>query len=549
MSEDGKLPLKIYYLPIALFFASIFLRLSINGFNLPHPGDLKSVDAFLHAVNTDWVATSHQITKAPPYLAFGHKDVVFFHPPILYLIPAAMTMWTGLESHNTVWFFAAFVSALPILILYIIGDRVFNSKAVGILSSALFVLPATNPTSFLMPQIFRLYWLYPSYIGLWNVTVGKTLFVVQLWLIWELWNKPRGWVSLLLGITTGAQVLSHIPETVMIMPLIAAAYIQILKKDFKGNLRHLLLFSFPTGVSFIAFLPKLLGVWLKTKPIAAPGAAPQLLDAFYFLEIFWTSTLVLYVVGLLLLLYRWRENRYWLGVNVYVLLWLGVVPLFFTNVEYFGKLRFVVPFVAFPVAAFGAARVIDLAWKKTPLIRCKEGYKKAIFAYAVLIFIVSGLPQYNVMKQRMLFEELTTEKYDAMLWIQENTAKDSKILLIDGFNIASGLYSKRVTFQRNWSEYTDEIEDFENGGYHSMVFYGRWLEELHNLPYERSFFSYGYHHLPESPVSTDSFDYAVMWDFSEKAKRYNAAIKASLSTAGFKTVYEKESIVIMEKIR
>jgi hypothetical protein len=544
--EKAKAPSRFYYIVVVLFFAALWFRLSVDGFSLSYPGNLKSVDAFLHSLNTAWVAASHQIQIAPFYLANGHSDVLFFHPPLLYPVPAVMSMWTGIEAHNTVWLYAAFVSALPILIFYIIGDRVFDSKKVGILASAIFLLPATN---LMFPQAYQLYWAFPSYIGLWNTVLGKTLFAIQLWLLWELWTEPRDWVSLLLGIVTGAQILSHIPETTIAAPLIGAAYFKILKSDFKINSRHLLLFAIPSGASFFAFLPKLLGVWLISKPIVAT-TVPSLPENLYFMKIFWWPMLVLYVIGLFLLLNQWRNNRYWLGVNLYVIMWLGIIPLFLGNEEYFGKLRFVVPIVAFPAVAFGAEKLIDGLWKMSPGWRFREGGKKIAILFVVLLFIASGLAQHNAMKERMSFEEMTKEKYEAMLWIQQNTEPESKILLLDGFNIASGVYSKRVTFQRDWVEYTNVIEEFDGTGQVSTTFLGRWLEEMHNLPYERTFFSYGYRPLPlESPVGPNIFDFIVMWDFSEEAEGYNMAARSQLGQQGFEQVYIHGGVTIMEKLQ
>jgi hypothetical protein len=536
----------IYYLVLVAFFAAIFFRLSINGFDLPYPGNLKSVDAFLHAINSEWVAESGQISNAPPFLSSGYDDVVFFHPPLLYLIPSAMTLWTGLKSHNTIWLFAAIASALPILILFLIGERIFNSKKIGVLGSVLYLLPATNLS---FPETFQLYWIFPSYIGAWNLVIGKTLFAIQLWLIWELWNKPRTWNSLLLGIVTGAQILSHIPETTLAIGLIIPAYLRALKDNYKRNLNLLLLFIIPSGAAFIAFLPKLLGVWVKTKPVVIQEGSLNVLENFNFIEIFWSPLLILYVVGLIILLYNWRDNRYWLSVNAYVFLWLGLMPLFFTNREYFGKLRFLVPLVVFPVTAFGITSIIAFFFEKVPSIRSKESFKTIFYIFVALVFIVSGLAQFNAMKQRLSDEEMNLEKYRAMEWLQKNTDKNSKVLLIDGFNIASGVYSKRVTFQRDWIEYTQEIEDFETGKNPSLEFHGRWLEELHNLPYEISFFTYGNHPVPSSNVNPSSFDYAVMWDFNNKAEEYNAFMRNSLTSLGFETVYDKEGVSIMGMIK
>jgi hypothetical protein len=507
MKENEETQLKASYLVLIFFFAAIFLRLSMDGFNLPYPGNLKSVDAFLHAINTEWVVESGQIKLAPPHLSNGYRDVVFFHPPLLYVIPALMSIWTGLDGYNTVWFLAAFISALPILLLYLIGEKIFNSKKVGILGSLLFLLPATN---LFFPEVFQLYWMFPSYIGLWNTVIGKTVFIIQLWLVWEMWNKPRDWVSILLG---------------------------------------MFFFMVPTGLAFATFLPKLIGVWLKTKPILPHQAAPQLFENFYFLKILWEPVLILYSIGFLLLLLGKGENYFWFGVNAYVLLWLGLLPLFFSNEEYFEKLRFLVPFAVFPVAAFGGVMLIEFILKRIPQTRFKGEYSSIIYAFLALLFVSSGLAQYNAMKQRMSFEEMTQEKYNAMLWIQENTPEDSRILLFDGFNIASGVYSKRVSYQRNWDEYSKSIEAFDDKKNISTIFHGRWLEEMHNLPFERNFFSYAHYPLPSSKVDFGTFDYVVMWDFSEKAENYNLAMKNLLGLMGFKAKYDRESITIMMRVQ
>jgi hypothetical protein len=533
-----------YYLPLFLFLLGVFLRISIDGFNLSYPGNLKSVDAFLHTINSNWVSESHQITLAPHFLSGGFADVVFFHPPLLYPIPALMSLWTGIKDYNTIWLYTAFISAIPILILYVIGVKIFHSKKVGILSGVLFLLPATNLS---FPETFQLYWAFPTYIGAWNLVMGKTLFIIQLWLLWELWNKPRKWNSLLLGIVTGAQILSHIPETTLAVGLIIAVYLKILKEDFKSNLHHLLLFFIPTTLSFIAFLPKILGVWIKTKPIFVNTTAPILLENFNFMRIFWTPLIVFYALGFLLILKQKRENLYWVGINIYVVLWLGIMPFFFSNEEYFGKLRFVVPFAVFPIVAFGIIWIGNLFQEKVPPNLHRAMVKKIFFVFLLLIFIIPGIAQYNAMKKRMSVEEMTPGKYESMLWIQGNTALESQILLLDGFNIASGLYTKRVTFQRDWGEYTSEIENFKPNESVSSVFHGRWLEELHNLPFQKTFFSYDYHPLPSSTVNPDSFDYVVMWDFNEKAIAYNTYHKRSLMENGFQIDYEKDGITIMGK--
>ncbi len=542
VEKEGKL--KIQYLVLFFFLTGIYVRVSIDGFNLAHPGNLNSVDSFLHAIFTDWVITSQQILRAPGYFAFGYEDVVFFHPPQFYLIPAALSIWTGLESYNTVWLFAAVAGALPVLFLYIIGERIFKSPTIGILGSFLYILPLTN---FSFPEGFLLYWIFPSYIGLWNVVLGKTLFAIQLWLIWELLEKPRRWVAFLLGVATGAQILSHIPETSLAMPLILIAFIKILKDNFRGNLEKLILFSVPAGSSFIMFLPKLSGVWIKTKPLVLENSS-SVIKNLYFLKIFWSPILVLYVLGLSILFFKRQKYNYWLLINIYVLLFLGLLPLLFHNEEYFGKLRFLVPLVAFPVVSFGAITIVNFLADNAPQSLRSEEIKKVIILYFAMILFISGVPQYNVMKTTLSKAEMSPNKYNALLWLQQNTPLDSKILLVDGFNTASGLYSKRVTFQRDWSEYTEEIENFNGQADISRVFKGRWLEEFHNLPFETSFFSYGYHPIPENTVNSSLFDYVAMWDFSDKAEEYNNMMKSLLEMEGFEEVYEMEGITIMGRV-
>ncbi len=529
------------------FFLAVYLRFSINGFNFSYPGNLKSVDAFIHAIHTGWVVDSHQILKTPFYMAYGYEDVVFFHPLLLYIIPATYSMWTGLESHNTIWLYVVFVSALPVLIAYLIGSRIFKSHSVGILSSALFILPATEATKHAMPQIFQLYWLFPTYIGLWNVVMGKTLFAIQIWLIWELLKEPRRWVSLLLGIVTAAQMLSHISETAVAAPLIFAAYILLFKRDFKSGVASFKYFITLPTISFTLFIPKVLNVWLKTKEVGYLNLEASIFDNLDFMAIFWKPVLVLYAVGLIILFYRWKENRYWLLITGYLLFWIGLVPLFYTNEEYIGKLRFLAPAIVFPVAAYGVVKTFDYIWKERLHERVSERWKGILIGYIAVIFIVAGVAQYGAVKQTLAYEELAAEKHDALLWIQKNTMQDSKVLLLDGFNMASGLYSRRVTFQRDWNEYTGGIEDFEPGKNISSQFNGRWLEELHNLPFEKSFFAYDYHPLPRSTVTAEQFDYIILWDFNQEAAAYNQAAAEYLASKNFRLAHRTEKIMILER--
>jgi hypothetical protein len=543
MPRDKPSQLKTYYLVLIFFFIGLFLRLSINGFNVPYPGNLKSVDSFLHSINTAWIIESHQITRAAPFLSNGHVDVVFFQPPLLYLNPAALSFWTGLEAYNSIWFYAVLVSTLPILLFYVIGEKIFNSKKAGILSSALYIIPASSLS---YPSVFQLAWIYPVYIGLWNLVIGKTLFLTQLWLLWEVWKKPRYWTSLLLGIVTGAQILSHIPETLLASGLIIMVYGKILLRNFKKNLIHFFLFILPAGLSFFTFLPKLLGVWLKTKPVSLKENPDGLIESLDLIRILWLPILILFITGIIFLLKK-RENRYWLFVNAYFFLWLGLIPVFFKNQEYFEKLRFLAPLVVFPIASVGGVWLINFISKRISSSKLEPTNNRLLLIFLIGGIIAGGMGQYSPTKQRMGGEEMTIEKYEAMLWLQENSPENSKVLLLNGFHIASGVYSKRLTFQRDWIEYTDEIKSFHAAKNITSLFNGRWLEEMHNLPYEKSFFSYGYHKLPSSQVEADTFDYIVMWDVNGEAKAYNKAQQNMFEKKGFISAYNKGGMIILEK--
>ena len=112
----------------------------------------------------------------------------------------------------------------------------------------------------------------------------------------------------------------------------------------------------------------------------------------------------------------------------YLLVYLMILPLFLSSYYFFVRQRTALPFIIAPIAAYGLYQIIQQIFKNNNLT------KNIVSAFSMIIIfsypLING--EYNSLKQTFSYSHLSQEKYNALLWIQQNTPEDAEILFLTG---------------------------------------------------------------------------------------------------------------------
>jgi len=146
---------------LLLFLSGFFVRVNITGgVDYSYPGNIKASDPFFHTHQALNVAENGNFFVHPFYnsrVPNGADGVPYFQSGIA----GAIISLTGIAEWNVLYLIVALFSALSIVLIYLAGFYLFNSKDAGLLAAALVTFPP-NPGT----------WLYYTYIGIYLNSSG-----------------------------------------------------------------------------------------------------------------------------------------------------------------------------------------------------------------------------------------------------------------------------------------------------------------------------------------------------------------------------------------
>jgi len=528
---------KVTYIVLLLFLLGLYFRVELNGLYKGYPGNVKAMDPMHHTLNAEWIAESGHYGTMPFYLAQGYENVMDYLPPFLYLSTAAMTILSGIPAWDTMYFLTCLFSALVIPLLYIITKRVFDSEYIGLIAAGLYVLPIPVAT-----------WLYGLNVGMWILVASMTMALAALWSLYEYWRKPRTWAALVLGLSVTGTLLLHFPETITILPFVAV--VMLLKArdmDKRVWLKDMGLAIALPLVSLILFSPVLYFLLTSehyhgmNKPLEIGFIDISKTTNYPFAKITDFPELILLVglVGLVYLFINREKYWFWLAASIYSLSWIFVLPSYINKFDYVIRQRFMAPFFVLPIVAFGVYVIWREIKKRTTLPDFKTT-SIIVVAIAVLAGVLLMGPSSG--------EIITSERFDALRWLQENTPKDSVVFFLDGFYQKSGLYSKRVSYQVYPEKLKEAlIEYYQNQRVTTKYSDIDWISFWVHGPHKDRYFDFDleFYEPRDKNVDMTKFDYVVMED-SGQLTEFNKAVRNLLINSGFSIVYNKNNIYIME---
>ncbi len=470
--------IKNNWIILLLVLASIIMRVSILGL-ADYPIQARTLDSSYNIAMTQWVAQGN-LNNMPAYMAAGYDNVIQYHPPFLYLFPALISK-LGIAPWNAAAGLFAVMSGLITLILFLIGKKMGCEEA-GLVAATLNVFP------------FPTIWLFPLYNGMWGLLCGQFFLILEILLLASYYEKRTRKKALVIGLIIATQFLTHYPEAAIILPFLGAI---VLHKYFVSKNKQLIkdmiaLSIFPL-LALIWQAPKLANVWLKqlhTGLHLFPEVTSRLASIISISNntTLWALTAPV-IIFLLIGLFFLYKNRmmYWLAAGIYFITIPLTMPYFVNEAEFFVKLRFFLPLIAYPIAAYGLIKLIE---------RFTQWKKMASLIFIIIIVLIANITFVNFLSQT--YTPLTKEKYNFLNWIEQNTEENSTIFYHSGYSGFTSVFGHRTCFEAQSGDQ----------GLWCGFFWSEAYTDNYLLPYEKNFFTYGYYQRPLN-TTPDFFDYIV----------------------------------------
>jgi len=423
-------------------------------------------DAFQHQIRAEAIKDMGKFEFEAPYIMKGLENVVGIYPPIIYHLSVMLSYASGIEVFDSIYFIVVFFPIIASLIMYII-IRNFN-KTVALLSL---------PLSFLiysMPPSLGFLW------GHWPSVLSQLFLMLFFWSIMRIDLEKSYWV---IAISMIAMTLTHTSEASFALIFLALFFgLKLITKTIKKEEIKKMFLSF--GIFFIIsfyYLIIFYNTWYKAQPYE------------FMIQPIWEGNPGFYLIGFGLLLipiifgmiYSLTKLK---GLHVSLILGFAMLISGFSN--YFGfyfrafQIRFFWPIYLSVFIGLG----IYILFK--PIVRKWNALYTIITLSIITIFILGIIPQsiklQNSFETSLQNEPLSSDifksvlktfpqnnartspglmnpfHWEALSWLSENTAKDSKIYFFYGdiYNQDALLRnSKRFHYQIEPSEIIKAIQD------------------------------------------------------------------------------------------
>ena len=350
--------------------------------------------------------------RLPEFTTYNHSNIPFAYPPLGFYAGRIASDLFGLTAVQALGWVPAFFASLSIPAFYLLASRLLKNKYYAAVSTLFFAL---------MPR--ALSW-FVSGGGL-TRSPGQFFMLLTLAMVVRLYRENRRSDTFWAGLFAGLTVLSH-PEAAVHM-VASVALLWIILARSRTTFIHLvvtgliaLVVSAPwwlTVIHFHGIEPLLNAAQTGQKSLAVLN-----LVSFDFTEEVFATLIA--VLGLIGLGHRLVRRDYLLPV------WL-VVPFLVEG-------RSAVLPAAIPLAMLAAAGFIDVV-----LLAFVPGERKEIdesdalstvefslFIY-LLLFLVFSTYQFGL---QLAGTTLSSPDRQAMNWVRENTAADSRFLVLTGTN-------------------------------------------------------------------------------------------------------------------
>lgn len=404
-----------------IFFLAIILGAFMR-FNPTMLAGFAINDGGMFAVMVDDLKTSRYLL--PAFTTYNHLHIPFAYPPLGFYLGRMTADLFGLSSTEVVRWVPAFFSSLSIPAFYLLTLRLFKNKYYASVSTLFFAL---------MPR--ALSWFVMG--GGLTRSPGQFFMLLTLAIVVRLYEENRRVDIILAGVLGGLAVMSH-PEAAVHTAVSAVFFWIMLSRNRQGLLNSIfvaiivLLVTAPwwgTVISYHGLEPLLKGAATGQKALAV----------FHLLFFVFTEepyATVIAVLGLIGIAHRLLRRDYLLP------LWMAI-PFFVEGRSAAGP-------AAIPLAMLAAIGLVDVVlaamqfWAGKPLVdehgdatQDLSGHvmsvERNIFIY-VLLYLLFSTYQFGF---RLSNATVYPPDHEAMQWVQENTAADSRFLVLTGTDSVS----------------------------------------------------------------------------------------------------------------
>jgi len=501
------------------------------------PTATKASDANFHVSWAESFKTTGKYSPRAAYLAGGVLDMIESQPPGMPISTALLSIFTGIETFNTIIFVATLIYLGIVLGFYLLIKEHYSKEA-GLVYAVLASIPLLTEKG--IPSLFH----YPTLVGFFHMYAGG-LFVPLAALFFKRFldnKKPRDAIAF--GLMIGGMFLFHTPEVQMLVPFLGVYGLYRFAKDRDPKLVKLGLYAVLAALLVVLiYFPNLYFARILTPTGELSGEASikwfQVQEAphgmFYVLshENIPQVYLGLFGLGGLLALALKKYRNYLTAFVLYLFLytysnWIGVYI-------WAHRLRFIWPFVmpVFIALVFAELASVLRKWVKLPLI--------PLISLALLILAVFTVPLSGLGGSIMAPEEA-----DAIYWIRDNTPEDSRVMHFNHYYQGKSLYTKRINFEAVGAiEYLQEGKiGFEYTGY----FEGNMFE----MPYWSGFLQVDYYVNDTFPTGTYSvcdMDYLLLnYNLSgDGLEQYDRALIQYLTDRSFSVAYDNGKVAVIKK--
>jgi len=381
----------------------------------------------------------------PPYTALGIENAVSVYPPLIYTFMGSLTKLTGVSPYQMGWFLICLLSALIPLYAFVVVKRYFNFElALLVLTLGLFTSSK---------------FLFQTYIGFWADVFAFAPAAAMFYFLQDVW-KDKSYLPLVItaGLAT-ATFVGHVWEfAYFILLVMITGFFIVLKKVGKTGIKNIVIVVLLVGVFSFTFLSKYNVIGYGTGEALKIGENRGGPPAYFEQAKLGLFSGILTFVGIVAIVLKFKSkfSIYEFSILLIPLFILfqkystliGVEPNHTYRQLYHGFVFLIIP------AAIGINWILDLIKKEIGSNAKKIGLGLVL---CMLIVIPFG-STFNNLKGLQEASRLKQPEWDSLMWIRDNTPRNSKVLVLFGhYGQGLDIYGERQTLYDVYSENLQQI--------------------------------------------------------------------------------------------
>ncbi|MBI4140860.1 hypothetical protein HY485_03420 [Candidatus Woesearchaeota archaeon] len=485
---------KLFFISAVIFFAFAGLVLrnfpfSQGNLDKTMPPVITSYDVFANTEQTKWIYDSEQAYYYNQARTGGIEGVIGTHPTLYYIFIATFTKLTTLPVYQTAYLTVNILSILIILQLFAIFNKLFGAET-ALVALAIGTIPAH-------------YWLFPMYVGFQYdyftfATIPTILFLLVHRLEINITRTQRIMMYTLFGFLFIEQFLGHYVELIFYAPFFAALPLFFVWKKtitIKEYTTAIIVITLIMTPFLLYFLPLTIKDHLKggIKAIqgqVSSGEGSKHVEYFPWPRFdFWLN--IFSIIGIFTIMLNFKRNLQSSQRTTYLLFLVYLIIIGFSNVLFNISANRAERqlFQGYPFLVLLPALGITIITELTLTIIKKQNMTRiAITVILTLILLSTWNNTYNELNAIDDAALVDDNKWQSVVWIRDNTPKDSRVFFLSGFEHEFSMLSERVNLKgdlnrgytmRNIKALCQKTYPEEYFGEWALREYGKYGEETY----------------------------------------------------------------------